>query len=206
LFLKLTVIAKSLLSVFAELLRPLVRVLIRYGIPYRTALGILRWVYITESELALSRPKKKATVSSISVITGLPRSEIRKYLHRDELHHQVTSIAKYNKAECILKVWSEDELYLSQDKTPLSLSLLGAKPSFSEMVKDHAGTVPYQSILDELIRTGCARMNELGQVQLLRNHYCPVLDEADIKSTLADFKEKTKFLVDSFNTRLSASS
>lgn len=195
-------VAKNLITAFTDLLKPLVRVLIRYGIPYRTALGVLRSVYITETEAYLSRPNKKATISSISVITGLPRSEIKKYLHQDELNHQIESISKHNKAACTLKAWSQEVQYLTESSEPKSLPLLGEEISFENLVKSHAGTVPYQSILDELLRSGCVGFNQRGEVVLLRSEYNDNSHGIEFEQTLDEFRNKTQKLMETYSDRL----
>jgi len=195
-------IVKSLLSTFSELLSPLVRVLIRFGIPYRTAMGILRSVYITESEKVLSHPNKKTTVSSISVITGLPRSEISKHIHKDEIQDQANSITKHNKAACIIKFWSEDPLYTDIKGEPKPLSLNGYGENFSTLVKKYAGTVPYQSIFDELLRTKCIELNAQHEVILLRSNYNKNDYSQNFNETLYEMKDETKKMMEHYSHKL----
>src|SRR5438132_3127302 len=69
-------ITQALSDTAQSILRPLVRILLRNGVPYGTFADIARRVYVEVAEKKFALPGKKQTVSRISTITGLTRKEV----------------------------------------------------------------------------------------------------------------------------------
>src|SRR5258708_27024673 len=69
-------ITHALTDTVQSILRPLVRVLLRNGIPYGAFVDMARRVYVEVAEKEFALPGKKQTVSRISTITGLTRKEV----------------------------------------------------------------------------------------------------------------------------------
>src|SRR5215510_9788024 len=69
-------VTQALTAAAARLLKPLVKVLLRNGIPYRAFADIARQVYVEVAEKEFALPGRAQTVSRISTITGLTRKEV----------------------------------------------------------------------------------------------------------------------------------
>src|SRR5919198_111340 len=69
-------VTQALKEAAQSILRPLVRVLLRNGIPYGAFAEMARRAYVEMAEKDFALPGKKQTVSRISTLTGLTRKEV----------------------------------------------------------------------------------------------------------------------------------
>src|SRR5918995_7016683 len=69
-------IPQALSAALLRLLRPLVKVLLRNGIPYAAFAETARRAYVEVAEKEFGLPGRKQTASRISTLTGLTRKEV----------------------------------------------------------------------------------------------------------------------------------
>src|SRR2546430_16244786 len=67
---------EAVLSVFAELVRPLMRVAFEYGISASEIAGVVRRTYIQSLEARLSDQKRAPTDARLAVVAGLAKSDV----------------------------------------------------------------------------------------------------------------------------------
>src|SRR5437879_3225871 len=67
---------EAVLSVFAELVRPLMRVAFEYGISASEIAGVVRRTYIQSLEARLADQKRATTDARIAVVAGLAKSDV----------------------------------------------------------------------------------------------------------------------------------
>src|SRR5947207_12837215 len=67
---------EAVLSVFAELVRPLMRVAFEYGISASEIAGVVRRTYIQSLETRLSDQKRATTDARLAVVAGLAKSDV----------------------------------------------------------------------------------------------------------------------------------
>src|SRR5437762_14033310 len=67
---------EAVLSVFAELVRPLMRVAFEYGISASEIAGVVRRTYIQSLETRLSDQKRATTDARLAVVAGLAQSDV----------------------------------------------------------------------------------------------------------------------------------
>lgn len=159
-----------------QVLRPLVRVLLRNGVPFSAFAEITRRAYVQVAEQDFSVEGKKQTNSRISTITGLSRKEVQRLKTlTDEDVSNTESLKRYNRAARVVTGWVRDDRY-SPGGTPTLLPIeSNTEPSFASLVKDYSGDVPPRAILDELLQVGVVEyQNE--QVKLLARAYIPKTD------------------------------
>lgn len=158
-----------------KLLRPLVRLLIRHGVPFGVFADMARWVYVDAAEQDLGLPGRSPSKSRISVVTGLSRKEVLKQKKITQ-PEEGQSLVKYNRAARVISGWVRDRAYHDKNGDPLSLPLDAANqktPSFSSLVKKYSGDIPVRALLDELLHVGAVRMSGAGTVDLLNRAYIP---------------------------------
>jgi hypothetical protein len=156
-----------------RILRPLVRLLLRHGVPFGTFADLVKRVYV---EIALEEfgiPGRKQTHSRASILTGLSRKEV---LRVTRLSRPDDSEAgdRYHRAARVISGWLRDERYGDGTGNPAALPMEGDGPTFPDLVKAHSGDVPARAVLDELVRVGAAERTEDGKVRLLARGYIPV--------------------------------
>ena len=67
---------QALSAAALRLLRPLVRILLRGGISYKTFADLVKWVYVDVAMKEFGIAGRKQSISRVSVITGLSRKEV----------------------------------------------------------------------------------------------------------------------------------
>jgi hypothetical protein len=171
-------ILKPLSAAVLRLFRPLVRVLLRNGVSYRTFADFAKWVYVDVATKEFGIEGRKQSTSRVSVITGLSRKEVKRVreLPRPD---DTASVERYNRAARVIASWRRESNFQDAEGNAAPLLLEGTGATFSELVKRFSGDVPVRAILDELIRIGAVERLEDGRVGLLVRAYVPESSEAD---------------------------
>ena len=164
-------IGSALLAAVLHLLKPLVRILLRHGVPHSTFSEVARWAYVEVADKHFALPGKKMTDSRISVLTGLTRKEVAR-IRTETLPEDTESFQSYNRAARVVSAWALEY--------PMAGTASGAKPlplegehSVASLVKRHSGDMPVRAVVDELLRVGAIRLRTEGDVELLNRHYLP---------------------------------
>lgn len=169
---------KPIIAALTTLLRPLVRILLRHGIPSDVLSAVARQVYVRVAAEEFVLPNKKQTTSRISILTGLTRREVRRIMTTAEVEDQ-EAINRYNRAARVIAGWVRDKDFHNKARDPLALPLEGTKASFGELVRRYSGDMPVRAMLDELLRVGAVRRTKDGRIRLQARVYVPEQSEAD---------------------------
>jgi hypothetical protein len=171
-------IIKPLSAAVLRLFRPLVRILLRNGVSYRTFADFAKWVYVDVATKEFGIKGRKQSTSRVSVITGLSRKEVKRVreLPRPD---DSASVERYNRAARVIAAWRRESDFLDAEGNPTPLPLEGPGATFSELVKRFSGDMPSRAVLDELIRVGAVGRLEDDRVCLLVRAYVPESSEAD---------------------------
>lgn len=170
-------VIKTLTTAIVALLRPIVRMLQRNGVPYSVFAELAKRVYVDVASEQFAIPGRKQSVSRVSILTGLTRKEvmrIRCLAPTDE----APALAQYNRAARVIAGWVRDPLFTDGGDDPLPLDLAAGEGSFPELVRRHSGDMPVRAMLDELVRVGAVSQAN-GRVQLLARAYVPRTGESD---------------------------
>lgn len=169
--------SKRLSAAVIRLLWPLVRILLRNGVSYKTFSDLAKWVYVDVATKEFGIKGRKQTTSRVSVITGLSRKEVmrvRKLSRPDDS----ASAEKYNRAARVIAAWHREKAFIDTEGNPAPLPITGSGATFSELVKKFSGDIPVRAILDELIHIGAVKKAEDDTVHLLTRAYIPKSSEA----------------------------
>lgn len=163
---------ETLYNAVFKLLRPLVRIFLRNGMPYAAFAEIARQAYVDIADKEFAVPGKKQTNSRISTITGLTRKEVQRIKAIEE-EDNTDLIERYNRAARVVYGWVHDGMYSKNLDESMELMIDGEAPSFSSLVKQYSGDVPPRAILDELIQVGVVKRLDNGYIKLLQRAYIP---------------------------------
>ncbi|MEW6719045.1 MAG: DUF6502 family protein [Thermodesulfobacteriota bacterium] len=169
---------ESIYAAILRLLTPLVRLLLRKGIPFRAFADLAKRVYIDVAQAEFGIPGRKQTRSRVSVLTGLSRKEVLRVARLPKPDDSQTE-QSYNRAVRVLSGWIRDARYHDADGNPAVLAADGGMPSFASLVKEYGGDVPPRSVLDELLRVGVVEQGEPGRFRLLDRAYIPSMGEGE---------------------------
>lgn len=171
--------AKPIVVALATLLRPLVRILLRHGIPCDVLSAVARQVYVrVASEEFLLPGKNKQSTSRVSILTGLSRKEVRRIQKSADVKDQEAK-DHYNRAARVITGWVRDKEFHDKAGAPLALPLEGTKASFGELVRRYSGDLLVRALLDELLRVGAVRRTKDGRVRLQARFYVPEQSETE---------------------------
>lgn len=174
---------QALTAAVIRLLRPLVRILMRYGVPYDGFAELAKRTYIDVAQHDYAIEGRKQSISRISTLTGIYRREVSRALELPPLDDSELT-QRHNRAARVIGGWLQDSHFIDADRKPLPLSLDGNEPSFSHLVRKYSGDIPVRAILDELVRVGSVELRDDGQIHLLHRAYVPKRGEADMLSIL----------------------
>ncbi len=170
--------SKLLLAAVIRILRPLVRMLLRHGVPYPAFSELARWTYAEVAARDFPIPGRKQTHSRISVLTGLSRKEVLRLRQLPEPGAD-GEIERFNRAARIVSAWARESEFCEAGGQPRALPLEGESPSFAELVARFGGDVTPRAVLDELLRVGTVERDGDGGVRLRSRAYVPAGDDAE---------------------------
>lgn len=172
------VIRQMLIQIF----RPLVRMLLRFNVPYHEVSKILKWTYVDVAHKYFGLNDKAPTKSRVAVITGLSRTQVDLQLNLD-LFNQDNSHRTWHRAGRVLTGWIEDKKYLNHRGVANILPLESAnEPDFKGLVEKYSGGATYRSILDELLRSESVEVDADNYVELLKPFYLTENDPDDLQN------------------------
>jgi transposase len=169
---------QPVLAAVTVLLRPLIRILLRHGIPCDALCTAARHVYVRVAAEEFALPKKKQTTSRVSILTGLTRKEVRRIMATTEVQNQEAT-DRYNRAARVIAGWVRDKEFQGAGGNPLALPLEGKKESFGALVHRYSGDLPVRAMLDELLRVGAVRKTADGRIRLQARSYVPQQSATD---------------------------
>jgi hypothetical protein len=195
-------IREVVLAAFTNLMRPLVRILLKNGIAYGEFAEVVKRLYVEVTASSM----KPISEAKIAIKTGLNRADVSRLLNATPLDTEELE-AQTNRVGRILTLWHQET---GPYGIPLELPFEG-KPgqrSFCELVRRAGATeIPPNEILDELVRVGAAVRLDGGRVRALARSYLPSQTDpaalefmgvafTDLASTLArnlEYEGRSKF-------------
>jgi hypothetical protein len=165
-------IQQHMLDACRAMLRPIVRMLLRNGIPWRTFADLAKSVYVEVAGADYGIGGRPTNASRVSLLTGLTRREVKK--QRDLLAGQsVRGPEKTNNAMRVLEGWFKDPDYLGDDGRPRPIRRDGGRGTFEALHHRYGGDVPAVAMLKELTKTGAVVETEDGFLRAGSRYYMP---------------------------------
>jgi hypothetical protein len=168
---------QALSAAAMNVLRPLVRVMLRNGIPYGAFAEMARRVYAEVAAEDFALPGKKQSVSRISTLTGLTRKEVTRLQSQEASHHP--DHERYNRPARVIGGWVREKRYHDKRGRPAELPMEGETRSFAALVREFSGDIPPRAMADELARVGAIEILADGRVRLMTRAYVPRGDQAE---------------------------
>ena len=174
----------TLAAAIRRLLRPLVRILLRNGVPFGVFSDHAKQVYVEVAEQEFTLPGRKPSVSRVSVLTGLTRKEVSRLQREGDA--AAAPVERYNRAARVISAWVREPRFHDASGRPASLPFepesqaqeAGAS-SFSELVRLYGGDVPARAVLDELLRVEAVERTRRGNLRLRARAYLPRTGEEE---------------------------
>ena len=181
---------QALSAATLRILRALIRILMRFGMPFEGFSELAKRIYIEVAAEDFAIDGRKQSISRISTLTGIYRREVSRILALPPVSDTEIT-ARHNRASRVIGGWLQDSAYSTSKGKARVLTFTGDEPSFTHLVGKYSGDIPARAILDELIRVGAVEQDKHGKVHLLSRAYVPQHGEDDMLSILgvdtADF-------------------
>lgn len=160
--------SRAVLAAARAILRPLVRQLIARGVTYPAFSRLAKEVYIDVGTRHFTLAFKKQTDSRVALVTGITRKEIGQ-IRRGQTRRATGAAARgHALAARVIARWLSGPPYTTADGSPYRLGYESAPgvPSFVGLVEEVGGDIPPRAVLDELLRSGQAKLTRRGDVWL----------------------------------------
>lgn len=174
----------QLLKAYRRLLNPLIRILIRNGVTAIETGDLLRQVFVdaaTSEEFEL--PGRRLSDTRVAILTGLSRKEVHRLRHESST---TRGAGTQSRVARVIAGWNQDPDFTGPYGLPLAIPFEDDPridaPSFTELVRRHSGDMAPRAMLDELLRTGLAEIDDDTLIRNTGRTYIPnQLDPAAIE-------------------------
>lgn len=168
-------VKETLLAAVRQLLRPVVRILLRNGVSFAEYSEISRTVFV---EVATRDFRLQGTTrpsqSRVAIVTGLTRKEVSRLSQAIDANGPLSN-SNLNRVGRLLAGWHQDPDFTGPYGLPLELELesRAGSSSFRELVRRYSGDMPPKAMLDELNRVGAVTVQASGRIKVLTRSYIP---------------------------------
>ena len=172
-----TALKTQLLAATRRLLRPVVRQLIQYGIPFPAAAQVIKQLYVDVAERDFPLPFKRQTDSRLAVVTGVHRKEVAQLRGRGDDEPAVR--LEDTPVTHVIGRWMAGPPYATADGVALPLlyeSVDERVPTFVKLVHSLGIDAPPRTVADEMLRLGALDLQPGGAVALRAQVYIPSSD------------------------------
>lgn len=163
---------KRVLDALLLVMRPIAKILLRYGISFSEFAEILKTAFVDVATSDYGIRGRPTNISRVAVMTGLTRKEVRRLRDKLEHGHERVTVKSTPISE-ILSRWHGEIEFLDQRGRPAALEFSGGKNSFSELVKRFGGDVPPGAMRTELKRVGSIAEDKEGKLRVVKRSVVP---------------------------------
>ncbi|WP_395377209.1 DUF6502 family protein [Marinicella sp. W31] len=181
-----------------QIFRPLVRILLRFNVPYGVVADVLKWTYVDVANTHFGIKDKAPTKSRVAVITGLSRVQVDAQLKLD-LFNEEFSHREWHRAAKVLTGWAENPVFNDQYDKPRILPIKGdGKTDFQALVEYYSGGATYRSVLDELLANGAVKKHKDNTLELIRPYYLTESDGNELQK-INFLAESAQYLIETID-------
>ncbi len=181
------------LQALRKVLRPIIKLMIRFGIRYDEFADVVRGAYVTSALRHSIDTGSELTGEQICWITGIDRSQLDHYIeHASDSVSPILS--RPDPAAGVLHKWHTDSRFLGLSGTPLELEFdAESGPTFRSLVEQLDPEISPEAVLDELINTKCVAWSDEGRLRALSRF---VIRPGDSVAVIDHFGETLSHLIE----------
>ena len=163
---------QQVLNAFVLVMRPVVRILFRYGIGYREFVEVVKIAFVDVASSDFGLRGRPTNISRVAVMTGLTRKEVKRL--RVKIQSGDTAITvKTTPLTDVLHHWHAQPEYTDSSGQPMVLSFSDGANSFLNLVKEFGGDIPAGAMRTELKRVGAVTEDCEGQLSVTKRWFKP---------------------------------
>ena len=159
-------IKKEILDAFLVVMRPIVRILLRFGISYGGFAEAVKTVFVDVASSDFGIRGRPTNISRVAVMTGLTRKEVKRLRNKIENGEEGITVKSTPMAQ-ILHYWHAEDDFIDKNGRPATLSFSDGEFSFTELVRRFGGDVPPGAMRTELKRVGSVSEHPDGSLSVI---------------------------------------
>jgi hypothetical protein len=160
------------------LLRPVVRLLLKSGVPWRDFAAVSRAAYVEVATNEFGIRGRPTNVSRVAIITGMGRREVRRQRAWLDSAGAAPEPKFMSPAQRLLSGWHQNPDYLDEHGRPLEVPFDGESRSFADLARRYANDVPAMALLKELRSVGAVGDGSPPCLRVLQRVYMPAQFDA----------------------------
>jgi hypothetical protein len=177
-------IQRRILGAFLVVMKPIARILLRFGIGFREFSEIAKTAFVDVASSDYGLRGRPTNISRVAVMTGLTRKEVKR-LRNKIAGGDETLVIKATPLSEVLHRWHSEDEFLNNVGRPKLLPFGGDYSSFTSLVRRFGGDIPPGALRTELKRVGAVQEREGGVLELVKRSVMPSgLDERLIISLI----------------------
>ena len=165
-------IQRQILGAFLVALRPLARILLRFGIGYSEFAEISKTAFVDVATKDYGLRGRPTNISRVAVMTGLTRKEVRRIRQKIKDGQQLVTI-KTTPMSDIVHRWHGEDDYVDSSGRPVILPFAGDGATFSGLARKYGGDIPPGAMRTELKRVGAVEEDRQGNLKVISRSIHP---------------------------------
>jgi hypothetical protein len=181
----------ALLESIEELLRPLMRTVLNFGVNQADLVDVVRGLYISAIRDQLVEQSRPVTVARLALMAGVTRGEAENIVENRKRRRmaRVENTTRVDQLVRLLTVWHDDNRFSTPYGAPLDLSLAPERAfkTFDALLTASSIELDREAVLDELVAAGCIEIHEDKFVRCVNRAFIPTGVDVSRLSRLGRF-------------------
>jgi len=152
------------------LLGPIVRILLRSGIPWSDFADLSKEVYVEVARRDYGIQGRPTNLARVAMMTGLSRREVGR-LRKLMDDGSGEALIGEDRLSRILTGWHLDAKFQDRAGSPMVLAADGEGPSILSLFRKYAGDMPHGALLKEMLQLGLVEATDSGAFRVLVRDY-----------------------------------
>jgi len=161
-----------LLGAIRQMMRPLVRLLLRHGVSYDEYAETAKTVFVEVASKDFTKTNLGQSNARVALLCGLSEAEVID-VTRAISEGPGPSVANLNRIGRVLAGWHQDPDFTGPYGLPLELSANTGDFAFANLVKRYSADTDPEALLEELVRVGAVSILPGGRLRVLTRSYIP---------------------------------
>lgn len=173
------------LNFISVCMRPLIRILVKQKVEFKSLINLLRELYVEEAEKHIENTSEnsRGKISAIAFQTGLDRREVSKIVNQSEDSEEILEQNRSREAS-ILDHWTSQPPFCDANFKPQPLKRSGAGLSFERLAQRFGKNISHGPLLESLLRAGCVEIRN-NKVVFISKEYTPPSGVSKEKANIA---------------------
>jgi hypothetical protein len=167
----------ALLESIEELMRPLMRSVLKFGLTHADLVEVVRGLYISAVRDQLVEQARPVTVARLALMAGVTRSEAENIIENKKRRRlaRIENTSRVDRLSQLLSIWHDDARFSTPYGAPLDLSLSPERSfkTFDDLLAASTIELDRETVLDELVTAGCIEVHEDKFVRCINRTFIP---------------------------------